>query len=132
MNRKTIYNNYNLGLFPLIHIANQNKDPKLKVKCYYHNSIITTVFFDFQQFVKFENERQDINIYYHYVKNIKKITEFSKECLMNLCPDCLLRHNEFHSKKNLFNIMNSITNEKINQFKQKLKNQIYYFNTKEF
>ena len=38
---------------------------------------------------------------------------------MNLCPDCLLRHNEFH-KKNLLNIINSITDEKINQFKQKL------------
>ena len=38
---------------------------------------------------------------------------------MNLCLDCLLRHNEFH-KKNLLNIINSITDEKINQFKQKL------------
>ena len=121
MNRKAIYNNYNLGLFPLIHITNQNKDPKLKVKCYYHNSIITTDFFEFQQFLKFENERQDFNYLLSLCKkHKKKITEFCEECLMNLCPDCLLRHNEFHSKKNLFNIMNSITNEKINQFKQKL------------
>ncbi len=71
MNRKTIYNNYNLGLFPLIHIVNQNKDRKVKVKCYYNNSIIITVFFDFQQFLKFKNERQDINLF-SLCKNHKK------------------------------------------------------------
>ena len=32
----------------------------------------------------------------------------------------LFRHNKFHNKKNLINIMNSITNEKLNQLKQKL------------
>ena len=40
MNIKTIYNNYNLGLFPLIQITNQTKDPKLKLKCYYNDTII--------------------------------------------------------------------------------------------
>ena len=59
MNLQTIYNNYNLGLFPLIHITNQNKDPKLKVKCYYNDSIISTDFFEFQQFLKFEKERRN-------------------------------------------------------------------------
>ncbi len=121
MNLQTIYNNYNLGLFPLIHITNQNKDPKLKVNCYYNDSIISTDFFEFQQFLKFENERRDKN---HLLslrqKHNNKITEYCEDCLMNLCPDCLLTHNVFHKKKNLVNIMNSITDEKINQFKQKL------------
>ena len=121
MNIKTIYNNYNLGLFPLIQITNQTKDPKLKVKCYYHNSIITTDFFEFQQFLKFENERQDFNYLLSLCKkHKKKITEFCEECLMNLCPDCLLRHNEFHIKINLLDLANSITNEKINKIKQHL------------
>ena len=121
MNLQTIYNNYNLGLFPLIHITNQNKDPKLKVNCYYNDSIISTDFFEFQQFLKFENERRDKNYLFSLCqKHNNKITEYCEDCLMNLCPDCLLTHNVFHKKKNLVNIMNSITDEKINQFKQKL------------
>ena len=82
MNRKEIYNNYNLGLFPLIHISNQNKDPKLKVKCYYNNAIITTDFFEFQQFLKFENERQDINYLLSLCKkHKKKLLNFVKNVL---------------------------------------------------
>ena len=50
MNLQTIYINYDLGLFPLIHITNQNKDPKLTVDCYYNDSIISTDFFDFNNF----------------------------------------------------------------------------------
>ena len=121
MNIKTIYNNYNLGLFPLIQITNQTKDPKLKLKCYYNDTIIKTSFSEFHQFLKFENERQDINNLLSLCKNHKKkITDFCEECFMNLCPDCLLRHNEFHIKINLLDLANSITNEKINKIKQHL------------
>ena len=59
-----------------------------------------------------------------------KITGFYEECLINLFSYYLFRHNKFHNKKNLINNMNSITNEKINQLKQKLikeTNNIIYF-----